>query len=57
MWKALHFLLVCFNENFKNQSFIDVQLIQQLSIISKKVHGIVKTNPNPLKNTSEYVHY
>ena len=30
-WKVLYFLLVCVNENFKNQSLIDVQLIQELS--------------------------
>ena len=26
--KGLHFLLVCFNENFKNQSLMDVQPIK-----------------------------
>ena len=30
-WKALHFMLVCVNGNFKNQALIDVQQIQELS--------------------------
>ena len=29
--KALRFLLVCINENFKNQLLVDVQLIKELS--------------------------
>ena len=41
-WKALHVLLVCVNENFKNQSLIDVQQIQEAFIISEKVNRIVK---------------
>ena len=30
-WKALHILLVCVNEYFKNQLLIDVQLIEEPS--------------------------
>ena len=30
-WSALDLLLICVNKNFKNQSLIDVQLIQELS--------------------------
>ena len=29
--KALHYILVCVNQNFKNQLLIDVQLIKKLS--------------------------
>ena len=29
--KGLHFLLVCVNENFKDKSLIDVELIQEIS--------------------------
>ena len=29
--KALHLLLVCVNANFKNQSLIDIQLMQEFS--------------------------
>ena len=29
--KDLHFLLVCVNENFKDKSLIDVELIQEIS--------------------------
>ena len=33
---SMHFLLVCINKNFKNQSLIDAQLMQELSQSPKK---------------------
>ena len=52
-WRAMHFLLVCVNENFKNQYSIEVQLIQ---VFPQKVNEIVKANTNSVENTCEYAH-
>ena len=46
-WKALYFLLVCVNENLKNQLLMDIEL-KGASTISEKVNQIIKANTNSL---------
>ena len=48
-----HFLLNCVNDNFKNQSLIDVQLRQVLHNF-REINGIIKSNTNYLKNSGKY---
>ena len=48
-WKALHFLLVCFNENIEKPAVDRRSTNTSDFIISEKVNGIVEENTNSLK--------